>query len=114
MQFYETQAGEFLKLKGYKLLDRNVRSRFGEIDIVAREGETISFIEVKKRSKVSLYSGREAVTRHKRDRIRKTALLLTSKAPDKAYRFDVIEIIEGRLWRQYELIRDAFNLDEEP
>ena len=110
--FYETKADEFLKLKGYETLERNFRSRFGEIDIIARDREFISFVEVKARSSRSLFSPREAVDKRKRYKISKTALFYAKNDLDKFFRFDVVEIVQGESWRQYILIKNAFNLYE--
>jgi len=49
-RFYENKAVEFLKINGYKIIKRNFRSRFGEIDIIARDNDYICFVEVKMRS----------------------------------------------------------------
>lgn len=46
----ETIAALFLQLKGYRILDRRVRTRVGEIDLVARKGNTLVFVEVKARA----------------------------------------------------------------
>ena len=111
--FYEDCAVTFLTLKGYKVLKRNFRSYCGEIDIVARDKEAIVFVEVKARSTDFRVSGLEAVDRRKRERLRKTALAYTSSNPDGFFRFDVLEIIQGQSFRQYNLIKAAFTMDEE-
>lgn len=112
--YYEVKACEFLKLKGYRIIRNNFRSRFGEIDIIARDADSISFIEVKARNAGYLYSGIEAVTHWKREKIKKTARLYVSrvKNKDQAFRFDVLEIIQGRSWRQFNLIKNAFGMNE--
>lgn len=110
--FYEIKADEFLRLKGYKILERNFRSHFGEIDIIARDGEFISFIEVKGRNKGYLVSPKEAVNKVKRDKIRKTALFYSAKHNNDFFRFDVLDIVQGCNWRQYDLVKNAFLYDE--
>ncbi|MDD5195224.1 MAG: YraN family protein [Candidatus Omnitrophica bacterium] len=110
---FEEKAVEFLKLKGYKILKRNFKGLCGEIDIIAQDKETVVFIEVKARSCFYRVSGLEAVDRAKRDKIRKTAKTYASKNLNKLFRFDVLEIIQGNNWRQYNHIKDAFSMDEE-
>ncbi|MDP2923023.1 MAG: YraN family protein [Candidatus Omnitrophota bacterium] len=107
--FYEKKATVFLVLNGYRILERNFRSRFGEIDIIARDGKYISFIEVKARNKSYLVSGKESVDKKKMEKIKKTALFYASKKTNSFFRFDVLEIIQGNLWRQYNLIKGAFD-----
>ena len=109
---YEEKAAQFLQLKGYKILCRNWRSRYGEIDIIAREGAYIVFLEVKARASNYQVSGLEALDAAKRARIIKTALFYTADKPDGLYRFDVLEIIQGNDWVQYNHIKDAFRMNE--
>lgn len=110
--FYENKAADFLKSKGYKIIERNFRSRFGEIDIIAKDRKFTSFIEVKMRSGNSWAYPKDAVNKRKRDKIRKTALFYSVKAPDKFYRFDVLEIIQKRDILYYNLIKEAFTMNE--
>lgn len=84
----------FLQGKGYKIIDRNFRSRFGEIDIVAEESGTLVFVEVKARWSQKFGSPEEAVTPQKLYKIRKTAeyySLLKSKINQKM-RIDVVAL----------------------
>jgi putative endonuclease len=111
--FYEECAVTFLGLKGYKVLKRNFKCNFGEIDIIAQDKNAVVFVEVKARNHDYRVSGLEAVDRRKRQRIRKTALAYTSTNPDRFFRFDVLEIIQGVGFRQYNLIKAAFTMDEE-
>ena len=98
--FYaEDVADAFLKKQGYKICARNYspKTNFqgGEIDIVAKTGETIHFVEVKSRSTDIFGLGREAVTVKKQKIIRRMAerWLLENNLYDKVYvSFDVIEI----------------------
>lgn len=66
----ETAAARFLTRSGYVLLERNYRSRLGEIDIVARLDETLVFVEVRYRKPASLVGAEESVTRGKARRLR--------------------------------------------
>ncbi len=70
----EDLAGKFLKKSGYKILKRNYVSKYGEIDIVAYDRGTISFVEVKTRQSENYGPPELAVTREKRKRIIKTSL----------------------------------------
>ena len=91
----EKIAMNFLEHKGYKIIDKNYRSKFGEIDIIATEGEYIIFIEVKARSAESLLIAPiEAVTRSKQRKIIKTAeSYLMLRPTERQPRLDVVCII---------------------
>jgi putative endonuclease len=69
----EDLACEILERDGYQILARNYRSRFGEIDIVARKTKTICFVEVKYKQNQGFGLPQEAVTKKKLDKIFKTA-----------------------------------------
>lgn len=89
----EDQAAKYLKKHGYRIIERNYSCRFGEIDLIARKGRTVCFVEVKLRSSVQFGLPREAVTAAKRERLRKTALYYLSEHElDCPARFDVAEI----------------------
>ena len=105
---YETVATKYLEQKGYSILERNYRCPYGEIDIIARDKETVVFCEIKYRKKGSYGNPLAAVDSRKQRRISKVALYYTAgyKAPENVfYRFDVIGIDgEG----QIEHIENAF------
>ena len=94
----ETVAGDFLVANGYDVLDRGWRCRFGEIDIVAREGRTVAFVEVKTRTGDGFGGLEHAVTPQKIRRIRRLAgLWLAGQGggwPD--LRIDVVGVRVGR------------------
>lgn len=94
----EELAALHLVDNGMDVLDRNWRSRYGELDIVARDGETIVFVEVKTRSGIGYGTPAEAVTYPKQLRIRRLALawLEHRKSPWVRMRFDVVGIVVGR------------------
>ncbi|WP_422445863.1 YraN family protein [Thermoanaerobacterium sp. DL9XJH110] len=94
----EQLATEFLKRLNYRILATNYRCRFGELDIIALDGGTIVFVEVKTRSTQNFGKGMEAVNYYKQQKIKKTALayLNESKHPFKNLRFDVIDILINR------------------
>ena len=105
---YETVAAEYLKQKGYTILRRNYRNPYGEIDIIAKDGETIVFCEIKYRGGKGYGDPLEAVDIRKQRRISKVALYYTAaweNAGNVFYRFDVIGIYgDGRV----EHIENAF------
>jgi putative endonuclease len=110
----EKLAGKFLRKKGYKILYRNFRGHSGgEIDIVARDADTLVFVEVKTRGGEAFGRPVAAVDREKRRRIARGGLawLRMLDNPEILFRFDVVEIVvaDGAKPR-LELIRNAFQL----
>lgn len=92
-RFGEAVAEKYLTKKGLKVLKKNYFSRYGEVDIVASNKDTLIFVEVKLRKRGSFCSGREAVSASKRKKIIKTALnFISENSSDLNARFDVIEI----------------------
>lgn len=91
----EQIATDFLKRNGYDIVARNFRTRYGEIDIVAKEKSTIVFVEVKTRSTVHFGTPEEAITRDKQGKLRLMVeyFLSKSNAPHENYRIDSIGII---------------------
>lgn len=112
----EERAVRFLMDSGYKILDRNVRTRFGEVDILAEDRGVIIFIEVKARSSDRFGRGEESVSMYKQRRIVKSAFQIMKKRNlvNKSFRFDVLSIHSenGKRWRM-ELIKNAFEGGEE-
>lgn len=93
----ETKAAEFLTRKGFRLLERNHHSRYGEIDLIMEDDAYLVFVEVKLRSSARYGTPAEYVTWSKQQKLRNTALLyLQSHPTDKQPRFDVIEIYAPR------------------
>lgn len=89
----EVLAARFLRDKGYRIMSSNYHSRFGEIDIIAQDGQYIVFVEVKARSENSFFMPREAVTEDKQDKILKTAAMYIRCYPSNLQpRFDVVEV----------------------
>jgi putative endonuclease len=91
----EQAAADFLCSKGYAVIEKNYHSRYGEIDIIARDSDYIVFVEVKTRPLNSLLLPREAVDAKKQSRLIKTALIYLSSHDIGSLqpRFDVIEVI---------------------
>ena len=106
----EILSGLYLKLKGYKILDRNYHSRFGEIDIVAKKSDVIVFVEVKARGKNALYQPSYAVDLYKQKKIIKTAYFYISQNGflDVDIRFDVIELTLKGMLLKINHITNAF------
>ncbi len=90
----ELIAARFLRRRGYRILETNFRSRFGEIDLIAEKKGTIIFTEVKTRDHTAIARPMEAVNYYKQQRIKKTSLLYLAKLGYEAnVRYDVIEVI---------------------
>ncbi|MBI5883819.1 MAG: YraN family protein [Elusimicrobia bacterium] len=102
----ESSAADFLEKKGFSILERNYRLPFGEIDLVAREGDTVVFVEVKARSG-SGFGGPEASVGSVKQRklVRTAQAWLRSRRWEGPARFDVVAI-EGSDIRH---IEDAFD-----
>ena len=97
---YEILAAEFLEKKGLQILESNFRCKFGEIDIVAKEKNTIVFCEVKYRSSEVMGMPQEAVDFRKRIRICKVAdyyRMMHHLGEFCPFRFDVISIQKNRI-----------------
>lgn len=93
----EDAASAFLVRRGWQILDRNVRYREGELDIVCCKDGILAFVEVKTRRSVRAGTGAEAVTPAKQARIRRLAMRYLSERSTRyaAIRFDVIELRAG-------------------
>lgn len=106
----EDLAARHLQHLGWRILDRNYRIRRGELDLVALEGETLSFVEVRARKDARFGAPEETVGAVKQSRLVRAAQhWLASRGGSHAHRpcrFDVIGIEGGRL----RLIKDAFRL----
>ena len=91
----EVLARDFLERQGYEIIEGNYRTRFGEIDIVARENDIWIFVEVKTRRGVSFGLPEEAVTFRKQNKIVHAALeyLREKHLSNVSWRIDVISII---------------------
>ena len=105
---FEDRAVTFLEEKGYTILDRNSHFHHLEMDVVARDGDILCFIEVKGRKEHSLVPGLYAVDRGKQKRLRNWATAYLCKhgysLTETACRFDVVSI-EGE---KIQLIQNAF------
>lgn len=102
----EKRAEKFLKKKGYKIIDKNYVTKFGEIDLIGLYGDFIVFIEVKTRTNKSYGEAMEAVDVKKQDRYKRSARLFLTTHLDLVFqpRFDVIEVYPDEINH----IEDAF------
>jgi putative endonuclease len=100
-----------LERRGYAILDRRYRSRFGEIDIVARCGEEIVFVEVKARAGDQFGDGADAVTQGKQRRVSQMAVdyLARHHLHDRPCRFDVVTVDLNRDVPRIEVYPRAFD-----
>ena len=107
----EELAVSFCRKKGYRVLEKNYKTVFGEIDIVARDGAKIVFIEVKTRADDSFGYPFEAVDARKREKIRRVALCFLKKFKQEVpARFDVLSISCENGRKRIEHIIDAFEV----
>jgi putative endonuclease len=92
--FGEEAAVEYLRRRGFEILARNVRTAFGEMDVVAMDGDTVVFVEVKSRRTRRGGTALEAVDARKRKRLSRLALAFLARAGwlDRRARFDVVAV----------------------
>jgi putative endonuclease len=110
---YEEIAVSYLKKQGYIILERNYTTKTGEIDIIAKDGNCIVFVEVKAR-KNSTYDPSESVIGSKRNKIIKTSLIyLKSKnlGQNIDFRYDVLSIRGDINSPSFTLFKNAFSSD---
>jgi putative endonuclease len=103
-------AEDFLREKGCRILERNYRLKSGEIDLIARDGAYIVFVEVKTRGSLRYGAPREAVNAAKQARIIRTAqhYIIRKNLTDIDLRFDVIEVLTAQDNPQIIHIENAF------
>jgi putative endonuclease len=103
----ERLCGQLLERHGLRVLERNWRCRFGEIDLVADDGGTLVFAEVRYRGSASHGGAAESVTAAKRSRVVAAARAYLAGRPEADCRFDVL-LVESLEPARIEWIRDAF------
>ena len=108
----EDVAVEQLQRRGYAILARRYRTPCGEIDIVADDGGTVVFVEVKARADEEFGTAAEAVTRWKQRRLARMAreYLTRERVVDRPCRFDVVAITFDRAEPQIEVFQNAFDV----
>ncbi|MBU1342026.1 MAG: YraN family protein [Proteobacteria bacterium] len=106
----ETAAAFFLKSKGFTILETNYRTKPAEIDIIARDDDTICFIEVKTRGSLKKGLPKESVTVSKQKKILLGACfyLKQKKWENSRIRFDVVEVYKKQDGFDINLIKNAF------
>jgi putative endonuclease len=108
----EELALRFLKKQRYHIIDRNYICKMGEMDIIAKDKDTLVFVEVKTRTSTAFGPPQLAVNSSKQRRMSKVALnfLKEKHLEDVKARFDVVAILLGPKGEEIELIKDAFDL----
>lgn len=104
---YEAKAADYLRQRGYRILEKNFRCRFGEIDLICRKDRFLVFVEVKYRGGSSFGTPASAVDVRKQIRISNTAswyLYSHRFPPDTPCRFDVAAVSAEAV----QIIEDAF------
>lgn len=109
----EETAVSYLKKNGFRILLRNFKNSLGEIDIIAKDKNTLCFIEVKTRTSLDKGFPQEAITPAKQHKLSKVAIsfLKSRKLLDSSARFDIVSVLKTSEGEEVELIQDAFPLD---
>lgn len=91
----EDAAAGFLRARGFQIIEQGRRYRFGELDLVAIDGDSIVFVEVKTRTSDDRGTPADAVDRRKRERLTRAALayLKSKRLLDRRTRFDVVAVV---------------------
>lgn len=105
----EDFAAAWLQRQGLCLVERNWRCRFGELDLVLMDGDTIVIAEVRLRSSGKFGGAAASVDRHKQKKLIATAQLFLSRRPSAPCRFDVVLMSDAE-GGDIEWIRDAFSV----
>ena len=108
----ESLAVAFLKKQGYRIIEENYRCKLGEIDVIARDGQILTFIEVKARRTDEFGGPKRAVTPKKQRKISMVALdyLKRTEQMDEKARFDVVAVRLRPKGPEIEIIKNAFDL----
>jgi putative endonuclease len=108
----EELAATYLAEAGYRIIEHNYRCLFGEIDIVAEDGETLVFVEVKSRRSDAYGDPQLAVGHQKQKKISRVAMhyLEEKRLCHRPARFDVVAVKLLHTGHRIELIRNAFEL----
>jgi len=108
----EKIAAGFLRENQYRILKMNYKNRFGEIDVIAKDKDTICFIEVKARTSDEFGLPEEALTPAKQKKISQVAVsfLKEKKLLDQKARFDVVSVMDAEGIPKINLIKNAFEL----
>lgn len=106
----ERAAEKYLRRNGYRIVARNFRAAGAEIDIVAMDGDTLVFVEVKTRRSRDAGAPEEAVDERKQKQIRRAAEIFATRyrADEVTMRFDIVAIDASGKRLEIELLRNAF------
>ena len=107
MNSAERRAARWYRLRGWRIVGANVWAGGNELDLIARRGRQLRFVEVKEKRGPAYGDPREAVTEEKQRRVRRAASAWLASRPELAgldVGFDVVAVREGRLER----LADAF------
>jgi putative endonuclease len=108
----EERAVDFLKKNGYRIIQRNYKNKLGEIDIIAKDKDTLCFIEVKTRVNLNFGLPQEAVNFYKQKKLNKVALsyLKQYNLLNIPARFDIVSVIINNQNKvEINIIKDAFS-----
>jgi putative endonuclease len=89
----ERRAAWFYRLRGYRIVARNVRLPAGEIDLVVRRGSIVVIAEVKTRQSLVAGEGHEAVDRKKRERLIRLGDQYAARHPEVRLRYDILSLL---------------------
>ena len=113
-QLGEDIAARYLEKQGYIILERNFRLRSGEVDIIARDGDSLVFLEIKTRCSTRFGTPFEAVDPRKQQQIAKVALAyLAGLEEELPVRFDVAAVLFDKKTARVELMKNAFEYNGE-
>lgn len=110
----EEKAAKHLKKLGYRIIEKNFKTKFGEIDIIAEDGEYLVFVEVKTRTSSRFANPEDYVDERKQRKILKSAqiYLLKYSLNERKCRFDVVSVSDTDKGVKVEVFRDAFCAEE--
>ena len=108
----ELAASYLQKTQNYRILKRNYRCVFGEVDIIAKDRDVLTFIEVRTRKSEDFGNPKESITKKKQDQLSKVALEFINKhnVHHMKARFDVVAVFLLPQKERVELIKNAFEL----
>jgi putative endonuclease len=110
----ENFACRYLIRHGFSLIDKNFRTRFGEIDLIMEKASLIVFVEVRARKKFSMINSIESVDYFKQQRLLNTAHIFLQTQPDyfgRPTRFDVLGLQKGYRSFKVKWVKNAFEMD---
>ncbi len=111
----EDAACKYLQGRGFRIVERNFRCPFGEVDIIARDGETLVFVEVRTGGRGRIHAPEETVSAKKQLKIGRSALFYLQRhgLEDRcAARFDVVAVEQTEKGADIRHIPDAFEIQE--